>query len=184
MADSRTRIGIYLQNGQNNRVKLVPPEHGNPGIGGAQFLMFSLPYYLDKYLNNRYEFIFLAESVEYVDSTYTVIKVNYLIEAAQKAKTNCCDVFLYRPGYDEENIEFLNEIKKLQLKSIAWFHNTPNFILKHLVNNQFITRCVCVSRDQYEFLRDHPIIDKLTYIYNAVDATNIPYNPDIKKENQ
>lgn len=170
---ARYKIGIYLPNKQNGNVLLVNPEYGNPGVGGAQFLMFSLPFYLDKFYPNQYEVVFFAENEKSVACSFPVFEVNNLTQAAILAKSQGCDLFIYRPAYNAENIDFLKEIERIQLKSIAWFHNTPFFLFKYLERNPYIVKCICVSRDQYEFLRDNKIIYKTELVYNALDVTKI-----------
>jgi glycosyltransferase involved in cell wall biosynthesis len=87
-----------------------------------------------------------------------------------------CEIFIFRPCSDKETVAFLKKIKELKLKTIAWSLNTPRFLLNTLYRNDYIVRFVCVGRDQYETLRDHPIINKSSLIYNAVDSTYIPFN--------
>ena len=175
------KIGIHLPNRNIQDILLSDPEKGNPGIGGTQFLLFSLPYYLEKYYYNQFRFLIFAESDKAIKSKYDVLKIDNLEDAAQKAKDNSCDIFVFRPGFDNETQAFLKKISEIKLKAVAWMHNSHRLILKHLARNQYVVRCVCVSRDQYETLRDHPIITKLTLIYNAVDSATIPFNVENQK---
>ncbi len=181
MEGNKIRIGIHLPNRNIDNVELSNPESGNPGIGGTQFLHFSLPHYLDNFYNDKFEFIFLADHDKTVKTRFRVITVENLEDAAYKAKSNSCDLIIYRPSYDKENIDFLRAIRILQIKTIAWMHTTPKFLLRLLHRNNYIVRCVCVGRDQYETLRDHPIINKLSLINNAVDSQYIPFRSGITK---
>ncbi len=181
MQEKRIKIGVYLPNGRIKDVHLENPERGNPGIGGTQFLLFSLPYYLNKYYSNKFDFVYFVENEKSISSGCKIILVNSLIDTAQKAKDTSCDIIIFRPNYDKESISFLKRIKELKIKSIAWMHNTPIFLLNQLHRNKYIIRCVCVGREQYESLRDHPIIYKLSMIFNAVDSSNVPDNLNIRK---
>ncbi len=181
MQKGKIKVGVYLPNGNIRDVELSNPEIGNPGIGGTQFLLFSLPYYLNKYYKDKLEIILFAEYEKAINTDYKVLAVDNLIDAAQEAKNISCDMIVFRPSYDNETLAFLNEIKKLKIKAIAWMHNTPIFLLNHLNKNNCITRCICVGREQYETLRDHPIINKLSMIFNAVDSINLPNDGKVKK---
>ncbi len=181
MQKGKIKVGVYLPNGNIRDVELSNPETGNPGIGGTQFLLFSLPYYLNKYYKDKLEIILFAEYEKAINTDYKVLAVDNLIDAAQKAKDVFCDMIIFRPSYDNETLAFLNELNKLKIKAIAWMHNTPIFLLNHLHKNNCITRCICVGREQYETLRDHPIINKLSMIFNAVDSISFPNDEKVKK---
>jgi len=181
MNSKKIKIAIFLPNDKIKNVILSNPEYGNPGIGGTHFLLYSLAYYLTKSYSSELEIIILAEYEQSVNINVKVIKAENLIDAAEKAKNNFCDIFIFRPNYDNESKLLLKKISELKLKSIAWMHTTPKFLLNQLNKNQYILRCVCVGREQYESMRDHPIINKLSLVFNAVDSSNIPYNENIKK---
>ena len=176
MISKKIRIGIHLPNRDIKDVLLSDPEKGNPGIGGTQFLMFSLPYYLDKYYKNTFEFLILADNDKHVKTNFKVLAVENLVDAARKAKDNACEIIIFRPTSDDETVAFLKKITELELKTIAWTFNTPRFLLNTLYRNDYIIRFVCVGQDQYETLRDHPIINKSSLIYNAVDSACIPFD--------
>lgn len=181
MEQKKIKIGVHLPNRDIPEVVLSDPEAGNPGIGGTQFLLFSLPYYLDKYFQNEFEFLILADFDKPVITEFEVVKVNSLTDAAEKSKEMACELFIFRPTSDNETVNLLEKIKVLKIKTIAWSFNTPRFFLNSFFRNEYIVRFICVGRDQYETLRDHPIIEKSSMIYNAVDASSIPFNPDNPK---
>jgi len=178
---NKIKIAIHLPNRDIPDVLLYEPERGNPGIGGTQFLLFSLPYYLTKYYKDRFEFVFFADFDKPVDRTFPVFKVNSMEDAALRAKEMLCEIFIFRPTSDNETVALLKTIELIKLKSISWSFNTPRIFLKYFYKNDYIIRFVCVGRDQYETLRDHPIIKKCSIIYNAVDASSIPFNIETLK---
>ncbi|GAH45448.1 unnamed protein product, partial [marine sediment metagenome] len=181
MQKEKIKIGVHIPNGNIPDVQLTNPELGNPGIGGTPFLLFSLPYYLKKYFENEFEFLLLAENEKTILTNFETVAVKSLTDAARIAKRFSCEIIIFRPSFDKQTLSFLKEIKELKIKSIAWMHNTPMLLLNHLHRNDYITRCVCVGREQYEKLRDHAIINKLSMIFNAVDLSHIHYDENIRK---
>lgn len=171
---NKTKIGIFLPNKLIDKVVLTNPHKGNPGIGGTQFLMFALPFYMDIYYKGHYEFVFFVENLKSIDCIYDSVLSKDLSDAAFKAKKKDCNIFIFRPNYDQETINLLSTIIELRLNTIAWMHNTPVLLLNHLLKNEFLKNCICVGREQYETLRDHPIINKCLVVYNAIDASTIP----------
>jgi len=171
MHSRKLKIAVYIPNRHIQEVILSNPEYGNPGIGGTQFLLYSLPWYLNRYVEGAFEFLLLADKTQALQSGFMVKEVEGLADAAITASRNQCDMIIFRPNYDKETKLFLQIIREMKLDSIAWMHNTPIRLLNHLNKNEFVKRCICVGREQYEKLRDHPVIRKLSMIYNAVDSS-------------
>lgn len=180
---NRIKVGVHLPNKKIAGVRLHDPRLGNPGIGGTQFLLFSLPFYLNEYFPSEFEFLLLAESTKNLKTEFQTVEVSDLSDAAEKAKDAACDMIIFRPNSDKETIAFLKKIEALKLPSIAWMHNSNRLILNNLSSNKFVLRCVCLSYDQYETLRDHPLIKKTAIIYNAVDPVCFPEKSSEKEKN-
>jgi len=174
---NKTRVGLYLLNKRYVGVDQSSPESGNPGIGGSEYNFITLPYYFSKYYSHV-EFYFYAHITDLLPKKFHAEKVEDLTDAALKAKKDNCDLFIFRPTQDNEGIEFLENLKKIQIKTIAWAHNTPFKLLRKLAFNQYILRYVNVGKEQYDMLRDHPIIYKSAMIYIGFDPKNyIPSEP-------
>ena len=165
---SKIRIGIYIPNGKVPNVVLRDPQRGNPGVGGSQFLMFNLPYYMEKFCPDRFEFMLFAENSGAVESAHETVEVHSLLSAARVAKQRECDIFIFWPNHDRNTLELLASLPGLQLKTVAWLHTTPKLLLNALQDNEHVKRCICVGRNQYETLRDHGIFSKCAVIPNAV----------------
>lgn len=168
------KIGIHLPNRDTSGVILSHPENGNPGVGGTQFQMFALPYYMRKYYPGRFEFIYFAERCDNIITDFRLESANTLEDAAEKSMKLTCSILIFRPTYDNETLNFLRKIRDLELKAIAWMHNSNKLILNHLSLNRSVVCCVCPGRDQYETLRDHSLIRKLIVISNAIDPEIYP----------
>ena len=178
---SKIRVGLYLVNKGYKGVDTSNPEIGNPGIGGTQYNFLTLPYYYIKYFNDV-EFIFYAHLTDKLPKKFKAVKVSSTTDAARKAKEDGCDLFIYRPTQDVEGRNFLEELKKIKIKTIAWVHNTPFKLLSKIANHPYIVRYVNVSKEQYDMLRDHPVIYKADMIYNGFDPKHYIPNETVTKE--
>jgi len=178
---SKIKVGLYLVNKGYTGVDLSKPEDGNPGIGGTQYNFITLPYYYMKYFDDV-EFVFYAQIIDTLPNTFKANKVTDATDAAKKAKVDGCDMFIYRPTQDKEGFDFLNNLYGIQIKTIAWIHNTPFKQLRLIAKHPYIVRYVNVSKEQYDMLRDHPIIYKSDMICNGFDPKHYIPNDSIKKE--
>lgn len=178
---SKIKVGLYLVNKGYNGVDLSKPEDGNPGIGGTQYNFITLPFYYMKFFDNV-EFVFYANITDALPQGFESVQVQDLTDAAQKAKENGCDIFIYRPTEDTEGKEFLENLKSIDIKTIAWVHNTPFKLLNKIAKNPNIVRYVNVSKEQYDMLRDHQIIYKADMIYNGFDPKQYIPKTEVKKE--
>jgi glycosyltransferase involved in cell wall biosynthesis len=178
---NKIKVGLYLVNKGYIGVDLSQPEKGNPGIGGTQYNFITLPYYYIKYYDDV-EFVFYAHIVDTLPNIFKTVQVSDLSEAAQKAKNDECDIFIYRPTQDDEGNKFLENLYNIQIKTIAWIHNTPFKQLRKLAKNPYIVRYVNVSKEQYDMLRDHPIIYKADMICNGFDSRLYIPKEKVRKE--
>lgn len=176
------KVCFYMDNSKINKSDFSKIDEGNPGIGGTQFMILSLSYYLKKIYNDL-DITIIAPRYFKVKGSIEVIKSESILEAVRIAKGIKSDIFIFKSA---ENEALYNLIDELQIKSIAWAHNFASINeLNQIVKCNYVKRYVCVSKEQYLLLEDHKIINKSTFIYNAIN-TNIykQYIEDIeKKEN-
>jgi len=172
------KVGLYLKNDTIADVDLSQPERGNPGIGGTQYNFITLPYYFQKYIPDQVEFVWYANVIDRLPKSLSSCQVNSASEAISKAVEQNCDMFIWRPTYIAEGIEFLKLVDQLPIKTIAWAHNTPGkSLVTQLYKSVNIQRFVCVSQEQMDRLRWHKIINKTACIFNGFDP-----KPYIAKE--
>jgi len=177
------KIGLYLNNRKVGDVDLSNPEKGNPGIGGTQFNFITLPYYFQKYFPNKHNFIIYAHNISKLPETLKGKAISNSIDALKHANQDKCDIMIWRPNNEEESIEFIQLSSKLNQKTIAWAHNNPNITtLNKIANANNIKRFVCVSQEQMDRLRDHPIILKTTVIVNGFNISGIEPVSIVPKE--
>ena len=178
---SKIKVGLYLVNKGYKGVDLSSPENGNPGIGGTQYNFLTLPYYYMKYFDDV-EFVFYAHLTDKLPEGFEATEVTGVTDAARKAKEGGCDLFIYRPTQDAEGRAFLEDLKDIRIKTIAWVHNTPFKCLGKIAKHPYIVRYVNVSKEQYDMLRDHPIIYKSEMIHNGFDPKHYIPKELVKKE--
>lgn len=177
------KVGLYLENKNIANVDLSKPEEGNPGIGGTQYNFITLPYYFIKYFPNEIEFVWYANNTGNLPGVIESHEVEDCINAVETAVKQNCDMFIWRPTTDEKGMKFIEKLDSFKIKIIAWVHNTPHLnALNKMSKSSQLKRFVCVSQEQLDRLRDHPIFAKSTCIFNGFDPRKyIPQN-EIEKE--
>ena len=173
-------IGYYLNNSGIRDVDLSCPEKGNPGIGGTQFNTITLIYYTDSYFHGRVRYILYANSISKMPDNIRAQPAENAVDALIQAERDGCQLFLWRATTNQEGFEMIDVLGRLNIKLICRAHNTPNRLLNKLAETDKVKRFVCVSHEQMDQLRDHPIIYKSVNIFNGFDPK--PYMPaEVKK---
>lgn len=161
------KVAFYLDNEKHKGVDYSNPLNGNPGIGGTQYMIWSISFYLKK-LYDDIDIVILAPIIESLPKELKRYKCMSLNEALYKAKDLEVDVLVFRGPVSE--LQIYDTIDRLKIKSISWAHNYENYDeLTKAYKCKYLKRNVCVSKQQYDRLRDHDIYKKSTYIYNALD---------------
>lgn len=174
------KISFYLDNSRIKSKNLKNPENGNPGIGGTQYMIWMISYYLKKNYPEL-EILLFANEIEKLPTNLIARKANSLKEAAILSKKENINYFIFR---SVEDVEFYELIDKINLPSIAWAHNFSSKKELYYINScKNIKRYVCVSKEQYNMLIDHEIIKKSTYIYNCLDLKIYLSDDVISKKN-
>lgn len=161
------KVAFYLDNSKHEGINYFSPDKGNPGVGGTEFIIWSISYYLNK-MYSDIEVIVIAPIIDTLQSTMVKIKCKEHCDAAKLAKENNVDIFIFRDTVD--NMDIFDIIDDLKLNTIMWSHNYQNL---HVINKaakcKYLKRNICVGREQYDKLRDHAIFSKCDYIYNAIN---------------
>jgi glycosyltransferase involved in cell wall biosynthesis len=145
------------------------PHKGNPGIGGTQYMFWTISYYLME-LFSEFEVILFAQYTERLPSNIESVKVNDILDAINKSKIMCVDIFVF--GGPEKDKKVFDCIDKLKLKSIMWSHCYEDYkSLNNAAKCEYLIKNICVGKEQYDRLRDHDIFIKSKYIFNALDLS-------------
>ena len=177
------RVAFYLENGAIPDVDLSRPSLGNPGCGGAQYMLAAISSYLaEEEEKTGCQILLLANHVHRLPGNVTSLRVSDVVEAASKAKAEGCDIFVYRPRRHIE-AELLAQVDRLSLPTIARFSITPTGpYLQALANSANVKAVVCVGREQHDLAWDTPVWPKLTHITNGFDVDGFRLkNPPAKE---
>lgn len=171
------KVCFFLDNSRIKDISLKYPQKGNPGIGGTEFMIWTVGFYLNK-LYKDIEVYFLSPYIEQLPDETINIKCTTVFDAVKTAHAISANFLILRDAKClDENLYKL--IDALEVKTIMWSHNFEKYEYMKLANEcENVILNICVSKEQYDRLRDHEIYKKSTWIYNALDF-NI-YNPKIR----
>jgi len=175
------KIAFFLDD-KDFDIDLSSPELGNPGIGGTDYLMVSTPFYLNKYkAKDILPIIYHTNVNTRLPSNLETVLVDNRIDAADHAIENFVDLLVYRPYRDTEK-EFLNKIKSIKLKCVAWIHVSPKADhIRQLAKSTYIKAAICVEQEQHDQFYDSPLCHKLSFIQNGFDVNAFAKNVEINK---
>lgn len=158
------RLAFYLNTDTLKGIDLRGVDGGNPGIGGSEYLFFLIA----KHLARHVEVHFYATRLGPFPGGITYHEVRDLADALAQFRDNGERLVVLRESEIRGNAALLRTAPQ---KFLAWAHNYSNpKTLKACQNLATVARYLCVSREQYEQLRDEPIFAKSCCIPNTVVA--------------
>lgn len=162
------KVCFYFDNRRKSNIDFSNPSNGNPGIGGTEYMIWTVSYYL----NNMYddiEVVMLAPIIGNLPKSIKSIKCCDEYEAVEIAKKINIDILVLRGAYYKKK-DLYELIDKYKINTVMWCHNFEEFEYLKLADEcKYVKRNICVSREQYDRLRDHSIFKKSIYIYNSLD---------------
>lgn len=178
------KIGFYADNIQLPSADFGDPEKGSPGVGASLYIQAAVPYFIKKYCPEKAKVVIFAPYIEHLPKNIKAVKADTLKEAAQCAKGEGVDYFVFRARQrDRDGI--LDFIDSISLPSIGVGQLTPApETVRKMSQTKFFKALVCVGREQYDSLIDSPIKSKLAYIDNALhlDSCQSGINTPEKKD--
>ena len=172
------KIGIYIDFGNKENLDLSSLRDGNPGIGGTEYQMVSLPFFFAYYNRSNYTFNVYFKGKENLifDCSLNVLKVLSIRQAVKCAIKDRCDLFIYNGG-ELEITEIISEETSRSttpLRCIAWVHVfLPDSYKQKLYESDFVKHVVCLSQEHFLQLADHPLLKKLSFIYYGFDPESV-----------
>ncbi|MDM0906264.1 glycosyltransferase family 4 protein [Clostridium perfringens] len=139
----------------------------NPGIGGTQFLIWTVSSNLAERNNGLDIYIFSEKKAEFSKS------LNVIQETDVKKCIKICaelqiDYLVLRGPFIKK--EIFDLIDKYEVKTVMWSHNFENYItLKNSKSVNYLKKNICVSYEQLDLLRDTDLYSKSTTIYNGIN---------------
>ena len=174
-------VVFFLDNENHTNVDYSNPMGGNPGIGGAQYMIWLIVALLSNRHNDLNVYL-AAKNIDNMPEKVKCIKIDSAIDCISESEKIKADILVYRS--EKIDNEFYRKIKKTDMKIIAWSHNfEPYYRAQDFARCHNIKRNVCVGKEQYDRLRDHEVYKKSTYIYNAITYDIYNANTNEKIDN-
>ena len=174
------KVAFWIELKNIEGINLENLENGNPGIGGTEYMFLTLISELEK--KKELEVFLFSDNTsnipEKINSVYTE-SFNSVIKYYNELNI---DILIMRTSSDEAIYEL---ISKNKIKTILWAHNfLPSYKIKKIIENEsFIKKYICVSKVQFEELKNETISGKSDFIYNFLDFKNYKCTDNILNNN-
>lgn len=165
-------IAFYLANASFATVDCKHIECGNPGIGGTEYMIQAVAYFLNKLFGHHHKIILGAQCT---DNTPEGVKAISAYNAADMIRKSDIE-FDYIVIKNDLSVypDIISAIGEKKTKIVAWSHN---FVKRKdntaLANLEKIVRIVNVSEEQLQMYRDHRAFLKSSFIYNGMPTTTL-----------
>lgn len=165
-------IGFFCDNRGASQTDFSRPWEGNPGTGASEYLQVATPYFISKYCGDKTRCVIFAPHIQHLPKSVGAQQANSIVEAAHQAKAMGVDYFVFRPRLKEEK-HILDVLDELALPSIGLAQLTPKpEHLRKMAKSRAFKTLVCVGREQYDFLMDTAVHNKITYIDNGLHVAS------------
>lgn len=159
------KIAFYLPNKGLKNIDCRELEHGNPGVGGTEYIIQATAYYIQKLHPEGIEIVVGANEVDMLSSDLHVVKINDIHDFVNLTHPDYL-LLKYEPSVYKEARKVV-ESSNTQL--LIWTHNfIPRTELTALAKDDKVERIICVSEEQLNMYRDHRAFLKSSYIYNGM----------------
>lgn len=166
------RLGIYIGGTPNRQIDCRHIiENGNPGIGGTEYEFVMLSIYLSSNIHSDIN-LTVFQTGRYTLPDY-MISINGMqpVDMLNEIKKHDIDILIIDSRWP---LNLIKDIVQLSgLRVILWCHCVGS-LYRHLLFSRWnaIKKVVFVSRGHYLNYIDNPIIDKSTFVFNAVSVNN------------
>ena len=158
------KIGIYIPGDGLSSVDMTNPGMGNPGVGGTQYCMLLLAYYL-ALKPAKYKVCIISKQYLNLPTCLSNLIINSFDDLLNYDSE--VDVLLLKTPKNAEDFDVLSHL--LHTRVITWSHNYLYGSEARMVYNcKSIALNVFVGKQMYDFYIDNDIIKKSIYIYNIV----------------
>jgi glycosyltransferase involved in cell wall biosynthesis len=166
------KAAFFLKNGLLNGVDCSNLTQGNPGIGGSEYIILSVAYYLS-IGNYGIDITLFVQQSKSLPKGINIVVVKDLNEAILECDKLKIDTLAFR--HDSCWIEDGSFVKSpLFVKLIPWCHNFVDpRSLSFYAKNDFFKRILTVGKEQLELYIDHSAYEISDYIFNGIDFS--PY---------
>lgn len=166
--EGQGRIAFYLDTRNVQAIDARDVDAGNPGMGGTEYMFFLIA----SKLANRRPVTLYVTTPGFFPPNLSCIEVKGLADVVVSMQARGEDVLVLR---ESEVQPSLATLKATDRKVIVWAHNfSGHRTLRACVECPSIVRYLCVSREQYENLRDEDIFGKADHVFNAMVTRSWP----------
>lgn len=170
------KIAFYLPNSGLKNIDCRDLEHGNPGVGGTEYIIQATAHYVQKRQSKDIEIIVGAHEVDMLSSDLDSVKINKMVELIEKVKPDYL-LFKYEPSW---YLDIQKSLANVNTKLLVWAHNfIPRKELTMLANDNRVERIICVSKEQLNMYRDHKAFLKSSFVFNGMP---VEYMETLKNE--
>lgn len=164
MTDTKIAFFIELKKHRQTIEKCIL-DNGNPGVGGTQYLFLLTIKYLNKLYGNGYA-VLLSDMDLDIEGEVSIKNVAGEAGAVSYCERNNIGTIVFNANIaDRVCASLFNTDRKI----ILWAHNTMSMgRQKVAAKTKSIYKVVCVSKSQYENMRDSECFPKCTYINNII----------------
>ncbi len=168
-------IAFYLPNRALGNIDYTLVTKYNPGIGGTEYLFALNAIALSQY-NDISITLYLEEKVGVFPNTIRVEGAGTVKNAIRKAEEDGINIFVVK-HHPEWICNGSFEDLPCNIHFIVWNHILlAKSELDYYYNNKSIESVICVGREHLDLYLDHPVYEKMDYIYNGLP---IPEKKDI-----
>jgi glycosyltransferase involved in cell wall biosynthesis len=156
------KLGFYFSSYQLHDTDLSEPYLGNPGIGGTEFLVLMLAWYLNT--GNNLEVMLFTQNHEKLPKSIKCLHAENLKEALEISKVHEIDL-LVLPYYNESDEKIISDSK---IQILLWYHLAikKSSLMDSISRCKNIGRLVVVSTEVANYFRDHELFNKTVVINN------------------
>ena len=163
-------IAFFVDNSKIASIDTSCVEHGNPGIGGTEYLIILVSSMLAK-TSSRLKVTLYGVKPQKMPSSVDYVVVDSFERAIQDAEKNRTDFFVTKHVLENVTTSVLTSHSKMRF--IVWCHVFACYWeLDAYARNKYVDKVVFVGREMMDLYRDHVIMKKATYIYNCVSLDN------------
>ncbi len=158
------KLGFFFSNKQLQKTDLSKPYLGNPGIGGTEFLMLNLAWYLN--FDKNFEVYLFTQNIEKLPKSIKCLHAENFKEALVVSEVHKIDLFIL-PYYNESDEKI---IRDSNIQIILWYHLAirKSSLMDSICRCKNIVRLIVVSTEVANYFRDHELFHKTTVISNFI----------------
>lgn len=152
---------------------------GNPGVGGTEYLLLQLFFYLTQYYPELEVSFLTTDSMLKGKNIIEVQGENDIVPTMRKINS---ELLIFVPKDRSE--QFFLQLEQNNVSSIAWVHNYMSYqVMNRLEKCKAVKRIIFVGRQHYDAYFDAGFLYKADYIYNMVNDENNSFIPAENKKN-